>query len=131
MQHKGRIHWQIVLGCFLLDIFVSMIIGVMFSVIDPVSQRTSAFASSTGIIAWMLGLSSTVFAGWLSGRLAKHDRFLHGFLVGGLGIIFALFLSFSDVPFRLEDVILPLLAAPLAGVAGYLSGWTPARLRKR
>lgn len=131
MQRKGRIRWFIILVCFWGDLTFSLIMGMIFSSIDPTIGRNGYFQSPAGITSWFLGLLSTVVAGYFAGYFAKEERFLHGFLVGGLGILLSLYLTASGVTFSLGDLLLPLLAAPLAGLAGYASRWTPERQRRR
>jgi hypothetical protein len=130
MQPKRRIQWLVVFSCFILDVFLSLIIYAVAGSIDPTFTDNGAFASTVGITAWIFGTLSTILAGGVAGRIAKEDRFLHGFLVGGIGIVFALLNSFGGVPLRLEDLILVFVATPLAGVAGYLSGLTAVQEQK-
>jgi hypothetical protein len=131
MQPKRRIQWLVVFSCFILDVFLSLIIYGIAGSLDPTIIDNGAFSSTVGITAWVLGTLSTIFAGGVAGRVAKEERFLHGFLVGGIGIVFALFNNgLAGVAPRLEDLILVFVATPLAGIAGHLSGLTTAREQK-
>lgn len=130
MQQTGRIRWLIVAGCFFLDVFVSQIVyGVIFG-LNPSLATADLFATTPGIALWVMGWLLTALAGGLAGYLAREERFLHGFLVGGLGIVFLLLLALGGEQLGLDSLVGTLLAAPLAGLAAQLSGRFPARQRK-
>jgi hypothetical protein len=105
------------------------VFAIVFS-LNPALLNADLFASTTGIGVWALGWLLTVFAGALAGYLAKEDRFLHGFLVGGLGIILTLLIAFGGEAIGLDSLVGTLIAAPLAGVAAQFSRRTPAQQRK-
>jgi putative membrane protein (TIGR04086 family) len=99
--------------------------------IDPGIETQGLLASSVGIVISLLLVLSTIIGGWLAGRLAKEERFLHGFMVGGIGIVMLLIESFSGEAMPLDTILLQFVATGLAGLAGYVSRWTPARQREK
>ena len=129
MQRKGRINWLALLAGNVLDTILSLIISIIGFGIDPNIQLDGFFGSRTGIVLGMLLMLATVAGGWLAGRIAKEERFLHGFIIGGIGIVLMLFSSWSGEPVGLGNIVLQCVATVLAGLAGYASRWTPARQR--
>lgn len=129
MQRKGRINWLAVLAGNVLDNVLSAIIASIGLGFDPNIQFDGFFSSSTGVVIGLLLMLATVVGGWLAGRIAKEERFLHGFIVGGIGIFMLLLATWVDQPVRLDEIVLQCIATVLAGLAGYGSRWTPARQR--
>lgn len=129
MQRKGRIHWRAVMFGYLFDYISSLFIGAIAYSVNQNIATESLFASTTGIVYAVLGVLMTVIGGFIAGRIAKEERFLHGFLVGGIGIVVLLLEGLLGAQIPLENIILTFVATVLAGVAGYLSRWTPARER--
>lgn len=129
MQRNGRINWLAVLAGNVLDNVLSAIIAVIGLGMVSGVQLDGYFASAGGTILGLLLMLATVVSGWLAGRIAKKERFLHGFLVGGIGIIVLLIVSLVERPVRLDEIVLQCVGTVLAGLAGYSSRWTPARQR--
>ncbi len=130
MQAKGRIHWLAVLAGTLLDNVLTLLIGGIAIGITPDIGQGSYFTSTAGAVTWVLLVLCTVAGGWLAGRIAKHERFLHGFMVGGFGIVLLLLDSWLGGQVTLDQLALVFVAAVFAGLAGYSSRWMPARERK-
>lgn len=133
MEQKGRIHWLPVLACFWGDITISQIVAIIFNSIDPNIGHNGFFSSPAGIAQWILGLLLTMIAGWIAATYAKEERFLHGFLVGALGLLLTLVavLGSPEPVLTLPALIGVLLAPLLAGLAGYASRWTVLKPRQR
>lgn len=129
MQRKGRINWLAVLAGNVLDNVLSAIIFSIGLGFDPNVQLDGFFSSTTGVVVGLLLLLATVAGGFLAGWIAKEERFLHGFLVGGIGIIILMLIGWLGQAPRLDEIVLQCLATLLAGLAGYSSRWTPARQR--
>ena len=130
MQAKSRIHWVAVLGGTLLDNILSLLIGGIAISITPEIGQGFFFGSTAGAVTGVLLALATVAGGWLAGRIAKHERFLHGFMVGGFGIVYMLFQSLLGAQLTLDQLALQFVATGVAGLAGYSSRWVPARERK-
>lgn len=131
MQRQGRIHWLPVFAGFLGDVTISQIIGGIAASIDPNIFSNSLFNSTTGIVIWVLGLMSTVIAGGVAAYFAGEERVLHAVLVAGLGLLLALMSTLVGETISFDGILLTVLAVPLAGLAGYVSRWTPMRSRRR
>lgn len=129
MQRNGRINWLAVLAGNVLDNFLSIIIIMIGFSSVPDVQLDSYFASASGVIIGLSLMLATVVSGWLAGWIAKKERFLHGFLVGGIGIIVMLIGSLVEQTPRGDEIVLQCVGTVLAGLAGYSSRWTPARQR--
>lgn len=130
MQGKSRIHWIAVLAGSLLDNILSMLIAGIALASAPEIADGSFFASTPGAVAGVLLALATVIGGWLAGRIAKEERFLHGVMVGGFGIVLMLLQSVFGVPVTLDQLVLQFVATGFAGLAGYSSRWVPVRERK-
>lgn len=131
MQRTGRIHWLAVLGCYLLDDVISVLVFIIAVSFVPALQNGSLLGSSVGIGVAVVLVLSTIVSGWLAARIAREERFLHGFLVGGIGILMMLIESFGGAPLLLDGILLQFLATALAGVAGYFSDRLPVRQREK
>ena len=129
MQRKGGINWLALLAGNVFDTVLSAIIGIIGYSIDPNIRLDGYFSSTAGIITGLLLMLATVAGGWLAGRIAKEERFLHGFIVGGIPIVTMLIGGWSGQMARLDEIALACAATVLAGLAGYISRWTPARQR--
>lgn len=129
MQRNVRINWLAILAGNVLDTFLSTIIALIGFGIFPDVPFDGYFASASGAIIGLSLMLATVISGWLAGRIAKQERFLHGFLVGGIGIIVMLIAGLAERPARLDEIVLQCVGTLLAGLAGYSSRWTPARQR--
>lgn len=130
MQGKSRIHWVAVLAGSLLDNILSMLIGGVALGFAPEIADGAYFTSASGTVTGILLALATVIGGWLAGRIAKTERFLHGVMVGGFGIVMLLLQSFFDIPLTLDQLVLQFVATGFAGLAGYSSRWVPVRERK-
>ena len=130
MQGKSRIHWVAVLAGSLLDNILSMLIAGIALAIAPEIANGAFFTSAPGAVAGVLLALATVIGGWLAGRIAKEERFLHGVMVGGFGIVLMLLQSVFGVSVTLDQLVLQFVATGFAGLAGYSSRWVPARERK-
>lgn len=129
MQRNGRINWLAVLAGNVLDTFLSTIIALIGFGFFPDVPLDGYFASVSGAIIGLALMLATVVSGWLAGRIAKQERFLHGFLVGGIAIIVMVITGLVERPARLDEIVLACAGTLLAGLAGYSSRWTPARQR--
>ncbi len=130
MQGKSRIRWLAVVAGSLLDHILTIIIGGIAIGVAPDTAQGQFFASSAGALIGVLLVLATVAGGWLAGLIAKEERFLHGFMVGGVGIVLLLLGSLAGSMLTLDMLVLQLIATGLAGCAGYSSRWTPVRQRK-
>jgi len=130
MQRKGRIQWLAILVGYLVDMTGSMIIAFAAQSIDPSVLSQSMFASTTGVVTAFLLVLMTTIGGFVAGRIAQEERFLHGFMVGGIGIIMLLIDSLVGTVIPLENILLQCCATLLGGLAGYGSRWTTTRQRE-
>jgi hypothetical protein len=126
----GQIRWLAVLAGFMVDMLISSIILAVTQGIDPQATQGRWFGSPTAILVGILLVLSTVVGGWLAGLIAGDERFLHGFLVGGVGILLLLIQPIFGTSATIDQIVLQLAATGLAGCAGYTSRWTPIGLRK-
>ena len=130
MQPKSRIHWVAVLAGTSLDHVLTLLIGSIAIGITPDIGQGAYFTSTAGAVTGVLLALATVAGGWLAGRIAKHERFLHGFMVGGFGILLLLLDSLLGSQPTLDQLALQFVATVFGGLAGYSSRWVPARERK-
>lgn len=130
MQAKNRIRWRAVVAGSLLDQILTIIIGgIGLSVAPDIAYGQFFSSMPSTVIGVLLGLA-TVVGGWLAGRIAKEERFLHGLMVGGVGIVLLLLDSAAGGNLTLDMMVLQFVATGLAGFAGYSSGWVTAGQRK-
>ena len=122
----GRIMWLAVAAGFFADTLISAIIRAIGAQFDPDLGREIVLASSAGKVTAALLVFSTGIGGWLAGRLARHENVLHGTLVGGIGIIYMLVISFLGAPIGLPEIVLQCVAVVTGAVGGWLSRWIPA-----
>lgn len=130
MQVKGRIRWFAVIAGSLLDNVLTLIISGIVAGVAPQVTDGRFFANGTSAVVGALLALATVCGGALAGWIAKEERFLHGFMVGGVGIVLLLLDSFSGTAITLDMLVLQFVATALAGLAGYSSRWVPVRQRK-
>lgn len=130
MQTKRRIQWFAVIAGSLLDNLLTLVIGGLGSTFAPEIAEGIYFRTGAGTLIGVLLALSTVAGGWLAGVIAREERFLHGFMVGGVGVLLLLLDSFAGGQMTADVLVLQFAATLLAGVAGYISRWTPVRLGK-
>jgi putative membrane protein (TIGR04086 family) len=130
-QRKGRIQWHAVLMGYVVDFLITLVIGGIGLALEPSIATGAYFSTPTGTVIGVLLALSVAVGGWIAGRIARTERFLHGFLVGGLGIIMLLVGGFFDSPASLDSIVLQFAATGLAGLAGQLSQWPAMRERKK
>ncbi len=130
MQGKSRIRWLAVMAGSLLDQVLTLIIGGVALGAAPEAVDGRFFASSAGAVVGVLLALATVVGGGLAGLIAKEERFLHGFMVGGVGIVLLLLGSMGGSTVTVDMLVLQFIATGLAGVAGYSSRWAPVRQQK-
>lgn len=135
MPRTGRIHWLAVLAGYLLDVLLSFVLPnvgaallTLFGVaVDPAALTDGFLGSPTGLLFGVSLTLATLIGGWLAGRLAKEERFLHGVLVAVIGLALSLLAAWGGATPRLDEVVRLCLTLPLAGLAGRASGWSAAR----
>lgn len=130
MRRKGQINWLAVLAGHILDIMLTLIIGLAALQINPSLAQGRLLDSTSGVVVMVLSSLTTVLGGWLAGLIARDERFLHGFLVGGAGIVLLLIQGWTGTPPTLESIVFQIAATFLAGLAGAASRWTPIRQRR-
>ncbi len=127
----GKIMWMPVLWAFLLDTVITGAVVMVGSLADPTlaQSQNSSWATPAAVIVWILSIVSTGIAGWFAARRARHERVLHGVLVGALGLGMSLLTMLTDetVIFNGLDVALIFLAIGAGALGGYLSRWLPTR----
>jgi putative membrane protein (TIGR04086 family) len=119
----GRIAWLAVFAGFFADFFISMIVGLFGSFFDPRYMPGLVPTSATGVLVVVLQTLSTGFGGWLAGRLAKHERVLHGVLVGGVSLISLLLDSLFVTPASFFEISQAIVLVFIGGIGGWLSRW--------
>ncbi|WP_026369725.1 TIGR04086 family membrane protein [Kallotenue papyrolyticum] len=130
MRRRQGIQWHAVLAGSVVDMLLSLVISAVGAALDPAIMSGMFFRSPGGALVGVLLVLAVVIGGWIAGRLAEHERFLHGFMVGGIGIILMLITSLAEGSPPLDAILLQFVATLLAGCAGQLSQWPVARLRK-
>jgi hypothetical protein len=91
----------------------------------PPHAVTERIMEPTGLVLCLVvGFGSTVFGGFIAGRIAGHSEVTHGALVGALGILFGL-LFMSQYPLWFNAVSFA-TTVPY----GMLGGWLAVSPRK-
>lgn len=130
MRRRQGIQWYAVLAGSAVHMLLSLVISGIGAALEPDIMTGAFFQTPIGALVGVLLALAVVVGGWVAGRLAGQERFLHGFIVGGIGIMLMLVTSLAEGSPPLDAIVLQLVATLLAGCAGQLSQWPLARLRK-
>jgi putative membrane protein (TIGR04086 family) len=125
-----RINWLAVVAGYFTDLTLSLIIAYIGSQLGANLERGITFNTSADTLTAILLVVSTGLGGWLAARLAKHEQVLHGVLVGGIGIMDMLIMSFFGERSPLATILLQVVAVGVGGLGGWLSRWVPAPQRQ-
>ncbi len=127
MQNNGRIKWVAVLAGWTVDVVLSMLVMAIALAAGLQIETGRFFASPGGIVIGLILVALTGIGGFVAGWIAKDEHVLHGVLVGGVGILYLLFVSLIDVAPSFDSIVLQVCATVLAGLGGYMSRWMPVR----
>ncbi len=127
MQNNGRIKWMAVLAGWTLDVVLSTIVHAIALAIGLHIETGQFFASPGGTVVGLILASLTGIGGFVAGYIAKDEHVLHGVLVGGVGVLYLLFVSLIEVTPSFDSIVLQVCATILAGLGGYMSRRMPVR----
>ncbi|HEX5690246.1 MAG TPA: TIGR04086 family membrane protein [Roseiflexaceae bacterium] len=121
-----NIRWMAVLTGFVVDLVATTL---LFMIAFPQTIFTSQALDRNEPLAIFLGLLATGIGGYVAGRMGPAQRWLHGFLVGVVGIL----MIEAQVLFGGEGLsrvdVFALAAGCIAGALGAILSRFPAERR--
>lgn len=129
----NKIVWLAVFLGFLADYLVTGLLQALAVLFNNDLAEMSASFSGGGLLLLALGTLGTGIGGLVAGRSARHERVLHGVLVGGMGLLAMVIgtMVASPPPFTGPEVVGQIVATGLAGLGGYASRWFPKPQEER
>jgi putative membrane protein (TIGR04086 family) len=121
-----NIRWMAVMTGFIVDIVAT---SLLLLLAFPQSLFSADFTQSSNLISISLGILATCIGGYVAGRMAPVQRWLHGLLVGVVGVLLVqLQLTLGSAQLLTHTDVIALALGCLAGaLGGLLSRFPPQR----